>query len=67
MDLVNGFGRASPGFGSDPPTGSGRVQGSPQSSDGLTIYECITSVFKDYDIVKFLVLPLTMLQIILVS
>ena len=28
MDLINGFGRASPGFGLDKPTGSGRVQGS---------------------------------------
>ena len=28
MDLINGFGRASLGFGSNPPTGSGRAQGS---------------------------------------
>ena len=27
MDLINGFGRASPGFGSDSPIGSGRVGG----------------------------------------
>ena len=30
MDLINGFGRASSGFGSDPPTGSGQAQGSLQ-------------------------------------
>ena len=30
MDLVNGFGRASMGFDSDLPTGSGRVRGSLQ-------------------------------------
>ena len=28
MDLINGFGWASPSFGSDPPTGSGQDQGS---------------------------------------
>ena len=28
MDLINGFGWASPGFGSDPPTWSGRARGS---------------------------------------
>ena len=28
MDLINGFGRASPGFGSDPPIGSDRAWGS---------------------------------------
>ena len=28
MDLINGFGRASPGFGSDPPTGLGQARGS---------------------------------------
>ena len=27
MYLINGFGRASPSFGSDQPTGSGQVQG----------------------------------------
>ena len=27
MDLINGFGRASPGFGSNPPIGSGELEG----------------------------------------
>ena len=27
MDLINGFGRASPGFGSDPPIGWGWARG----------------------------------------
>ena len=30
MDLMNGFGRESPGFGLDLPTGSGRARGSLQ-------------------------------------
>ena len=29
MDLIDGFGRVSPGFGSDPPTGLDRARGSP--------------------------------------
>ena len=28
LDFINGFGRASPGFSSDPPIGSGRARGS---------------------------------------
>ena len=28
MNLINGFGQASPGFGLDLPTGSGRARGS---------------------------------------
>ena len=43
MDLINGFDRASPGFGSDSPTGLGPTQGGGGGGGGWGRYTLVVS------------------------